>query len=119
MSSDLPTQMTIWHNPRCRKSREALALLQDAGHQPAVRLYLAETPSEAEIVALRNALGVTADAMMRRGEKVFKELGLATASEDALIDAMVAHPILIERPVLINEGKAVIGRPPEQVLDIV
>ena len=114
----IPTQMTLWHNPRCRKSREALALLQDAGHQPAVRLYLVDTPSEDEIVALRNALGVTADEMMRRGEKVFKELNLAVASEAELIDAMVAHPILIERPVLINSGHAVIGRPPERVLEI-
>lgn len=114
----MPTQMTIWHNPRCRKSRETLALLQDAGHQPAVRLYLADTPREAEIIAVRNALGVTADAMMRKGEAVFKDLGLATASEDALIDAMVAHPILIERPILIHDGKAAIGRPPENVLKI-
>lgn len=115
----MPTQMTIWHNPRCRKSREALAVLNDAGHQPAVRLYLKDAPSEAEIVAVRNALGVTADAMMRKGEAVFKELGLGTASEEALIDAMVAHPILIERPILIENGKAVIGRPPERVLEIV
>jgi len=115
----IPTQMTIWHNPRCSKSREALAVLQDAGHQPAVRLYLKDTPSAAEIIALRNALGVTADEMMRKGEKLFRELGLGTATEDALIDAMAAHPILIERPVLINAGKAVIGRPPARVMEIV
>ena len=111
--------ITIWHNPRCRKSREALALLQDAGHQPAVRLYLKDAPSEAEIIALRNTLGVTATDMMRKGEAVFKELGLATAEEDDLIAAMVAHPILIERPIVLNEGKAAIGRPPEDVLTIV
>lgn len=115
----LPTQMTLWHNPRCSKSRQALALLQEAGHQPAVRLYLKDAPSEAEIVAVRNALGVTADEMMRKGETVFKELGLATATEAGLIDAMVAHPILIERPVLLNDGRAVLGRPPERVLEIV
>ncbi|MCF2872529.1 arsenate reductase (glutaredoxin) [Octadecabacter sp. G9-8] len=115
----MPSQMTIWHNPRCAKSRETLALLQDAGHQPAVRLYLTDTPSEAEVIAVRNALGVTADDMMRKGEKIFRELNLATATEDQLIDAMVAHPILIERPVLLNNGKAAIGRPPERVLDIV
>ena len=83
-----------------------------------MRLYLKDAPSEAEIVAVRNALGVTADEMMRKGEKVFKELGLATATEAELIDAMVAHPILIERPVLIHDGKAAIGRPPENVLGI-
>lgn len=115
----MPAQMTIWHNPRCSKSRQTLALLQDAGHQPAVRLYLADPPSEAEVIAVRNALGVTADVMMRKGEKLFKELGLGTASEADLIDAMVTHPILIERPILINDGKAAIGRPPEAVLKIV
>ncbi len=115
----MPLQMTIWHNPRCAKSRAALALLQDAGHQPSVRPYLADAPSEAEVVAVRNALGVTADEMMRKGEKLFKELGLATVTEAELVDAMVAHPILIERPIVIKDGKAVIGRPPERVLDII
>ena len=111
--------MMLWHNPRCSKSREALKLLQEGGHQPAVRLYLKDTPSEAEVITLRNMLGVTADAMMRRGEKVFKELGLESADEDALIAAMVAHPILIERAILVNGDRAVIGRPPERVLEIV
>lgn len=110
--------MTIWHNPRCAKSRAALALLQDAGHQPSVRLYLKDVPTEAEIVAVRNALGVTADDMIRKGEKVFKDLDLRTASEDDLIKAMVANPILIERPILVHDTKAAIGRPPERVLDI-
>ncbi len=115
----MPTQMTLWHNPRCSKSRQTLALLQAAGHQPAVRLYLQEPPSADEIVAVRNALGVTADEMMRKGEKLFKELGLGTATEAEQIEAMATHPILIERPVLINAGQARIGRPPEQVLEIV
>ena len=115
----MPTQLTIWHNPRCTKSRETLALLQARGLQPAVRLYLVDAPSEAEIVAVRNALGVTADAMIRKGEKAFRELGLGSASEAELIDAMVAHPILIERPIVILDGRAAIGRPPEAVLAIV
>ena len=114
----MPTQMTLWHNPRCTKSRETLKLLQEAGHQPSVRLYLKDAPNEADIIAVRNALGVTADAMMRKGEKLFKELSLGTASEADLIDAMVAHPILIERPILLNDGKAAIGRPPEAVLNV-
>jgi len=114
----IPTQTTLWHSPRCTKSRQTLALLQEKGIQPAVRLYLKDAPTEAEIVAVRNTLGVTADAMMRKGETLFKELGLGTASEEALIAAMAAHPILIERPVLIHSGKAAIGRPPEAVLDI-
>ena len=115
----MTTQMTLWHNPRCSKSRAALALLQENGHQPAVRHYLKDTPSEAEIIAVRNALGVTADEMMRKGEKLFKELGLSTATEAELINAMVTHPILIERAILLNNGKAAIGRPPETVLTIV
>jgi arsenate reductase len=115
----MPTQLTIWHNPRCTKSRETLTLLQARGLQPAVRLYLVDAPSEAEIVAVRNALGVTADAMIRKGEKAFRELGLGSASEAELIDAMVAHPILIERPIVILDGRAAIGRPPEAVLAIV
>lgn len=115
----MPTQLTIWHNPRCTKSRETLALLQMRGLQPTVRLYLVDAPSEAEIVAVRNALGVTADAMMRKSEKVFRELGLGTAGEAELIDAMVAHPILIERPIVMMDGRAAIGRPPEAVLGVV
>ena len=115
----MPTQLTIWHNPRCTKSRQTLALLQENNHQPAVRLYLTDAPSEAEIVTVRNALGVTADAMMRKNEKLFRELRLRSANEADLIAAMVAHPILIERPIVINNGKAAIGQPPEAVLDIV
>ncbi len=111
--------MTLWHNPRCSKSRQALALLQQAGHQPAVRLYLKETPSVDEIVTVRNLLDVTADAMMRKGEALFRELGLAASGEEALIAAMAAHPILIERPILIRDSAAVIARPPERALEIV
>jgi arsenate reductase len=114
----MPTQLTIWHNPQCAKSRETLALLQARGLQPAVRLYLIDAPSEAEIVTVRNALGVTADAMIRKGEKVFGELGLGSAREAELIDAMLAHPILIERPIVMLDGRAAIGRPPEAVLAI-
>lgn len=114
----MPTQTTLWHNPRCSKSRQTLALLQDRGVQPAVRLYLKDAPSADEIVAVRNALGGTADDMVRRGEATFRDLGLATATEAELIEAMAAHPILIERPVLIHNGQAAIGRPPERVLNI-
>ena len=112
----MPSQMTIWHNPRCAKSRAALALLQDAGHQPSVRLYLADPPNEAEVVAVRNALGVTADEMMRKGEKLFKELGLATVTETELVDAMVAHPWLtlvsttVRLTTYVEEGQSEQGR---------
>jgi len=114
----MPTQLTIWHNPRCSKSRQALALLQERGLQPAVRLYLKDPPSEDEIIAVRNALGVTADQMMRKGETLFKALDLGRAREDDLIAAVAANPILIERPVLLNGGKAALGRPQERGLAI-
>ncbi|MCL4135404.1 UNVERIFIED_CONTAM: hypothetical protein GTU68_029937, partial [Idotea baltica] len=109
---------TLWHNPRCAKSRATLALLQDNGVQPSVRLYLQDPPSEAEIIAVRRVLDVTADAMMRKGDALFRDLGLRTAPEDQLIDAMIANPILIERPIFMQNGKAAIGRPPENVLAI-
>lgn len=115
----IPSQPTIWHNPRCRKSREALALLQDQGIQPIVRLYLKDAPSKDEITALRDVLGITANAMIRKGGQVYKDLELSDANEAELIAAMAENPILIERPVFIHDGKAAIGRPPETVLEIV
>ena len=109
--------ITLWHNPRCSKSRQALALLQAAGAQVTVRNYLDDAPSVAELQAAQRALGnPPAAEMMRTGEKLFKELGLSKNSPDvALFDAMAAHPILIERPIAFKDGKAAIGRPPEQV----
>ena len=105
----------IWHNPRCSKSRQTLALLEE----PDVRLYLTDPPSEAEIREVLSLLGIEAAALMRTGEKVFKELGLSKSdAPDALIAAMAANPILIERPIVFANGKARIGRPPEAVLEI-
>lgn len=109
-----------WHNPRCSKSRQALALLEERGADVTVRRYLEDAPTEAELTALRAAMG-NPDVidMMRKGEKRFKELGLnAGMPESELILAMAANPILIERPVAIAGDRAVIGRPPEQVLDL-
>ena len=110
--------LTLWHNPRCSKSRQALALLEDGGHGPSVRLYLTNPPTEDEIRGLLAKLGVEPRALMRRGEKIYRELGLADVDDTALIVAMATHPILIERPVLLAGEKAVIGRPPEAVLDL-
>jgi arsenate reductase len=105
----------IWHNPRCSKSRQTLALLTD----PTVRLYLKDAPSEAEITQALRLLGLPARALLRKGEAIYKELGLADMTDEAqLIAAMAAHPILIERPIVFANGKARIGRPPETVLDI-
>ena len=115
----MAVSVTIWHNPRCSKSRATLALLEEQGVDPVVRLYREDAPSEAEIREALSMLGVSAVALVRKGEAVFKELGLSKdSSEDELISAMAAHPVLIERPVVISAGKAALGRPPESVLEI-
>ncbi len=110
-----------WHNPRCSKSRQALALLEESGQNLRVRRYLEDAPTADELRAVREAMGTPpVKGMMRKGEKVFRELGLSAAEDDdALIEAMVAHPILIERPVAIAGDRAVIGRPPERVLELI
>ena len=112
--------MEFWHNPRCRKSREALALLQDKGVEPEVREYLKSPPGADELRTVIAKLGLSsARDLMRKGEAEYKDQGLKDISdEDALIKAMAATPKLIERPVLINGPKAAIGRPPETVLDV-
>jgi arsenate reductase (glutaredoxin) len=108
--------ITLWHNPRCSKSRQALALIEEAGVDVSLRHYLEDAPTRDEIIAARDALGLRAIEMMRTGEKVFKEMGLTKDSpEETLIDAMAAHPILIERPIAFGQSGAVIGRPPEAV----
>jgi len=110
----------IFHNPRCSKSRATLALLQERGYQPKIRLYLEDPPGSAELRAVLKKLGMTARDVMRKGEAEYRELGLADPSldESTLIAAMSEHPRLIERPIVISGGKAAIGRPPESVLDI-
>jgi arsenate reductase len=111
--------LTIWHNPRCSKSRQTLALLTDNGHTPEIVKYLDTGPNADQIRTVLAALNLPAPKLMRTGEKLFKELGLTkTDSDETLIAAMVANPILIERPVVINGTRAAIGRPPEAVLDI-
>lgn len=110
--------LTLWHNPRCGKSRAALALLTERGLSPTVRLYLKEPPTESEIVALLRQLEVPAIGLVRTGERLFRELDLADSDDTALVAAMAAHPILIERPILVTGDRAVIGRPPEKILDL-
>ena len=108
---------TIWHNPRCSKSRQTLALLEERGIGPIVRLYLDDAPSTNEVAEVLQQLGIKPWELLRRGENVFKELGLdKDAADEALIEAMSANPILIERPIVINGGDAALGRPPESVL---
>jgi arsenate reductase len=111
--------ITIWHNPHCSKSRQTLALLMGNGHVPNVVKYLDTGPRIDQIRAVLVALDVPAIDLMRIGEKLFKELGLSkTDSDEILINAMAANPILIERPVVLCGSRAAIGRPPESVLDI-
>lgn len=112
--------MQYLHNPRCSKSRQGLALLAENNIQPEVIEYLKTPLDKAAIKTLAKALG-TSDLreMMRVKEAEYKDLDLVNASQDGLLEAMVKVPKLIERPVLINGDKAIIGRPPEQLLDIV
>lgn len=114
------TDLILYHNPRCSKSRGALELLQARSMQPTVVRYLDTPPSEAELHALLAKLGLSARQLLRTGEEEYQSLGLAdTALTDAqIIAAMARHPRLIERPILIAGDKAVIGRPPEKVLEL-
>ena len=112
--------ITILHNPRCSKSRQTLALIQEQGIEPDVREYLKQPLSAAELSNLIEQLGVEVKALVRSKEDEFKATGLDlnSASADELIAAMVATPKLMERPVVISDKGARIGRPPEQVLEI-
>ena len=112
--------VTIYHNPRCSKSRQTLQLLKDRGIEPTIIEYL-QTPPDAETLkGILAKLGLSPRQLMRRKEDAYSANGLADDSldEDQLIDAMVANPILIERPIVLANGKAALGRPPENVLEI-
>jgi|SRR6185312_1282607 len=110
----------IYHNNRCSKSRATLALLQEHGGEVEVIDYLDTPPSATELATLLKQLGMTPRQLLRKGEDDYLALGLDAPSldDEALIAAMVAHPKLIERPIVVTNGKAVIGRPPESVLAI-
>ncbi|GAA3579567.1 arsenate reductase (glutaredoxin) [Gibbsiella greigii] len=113
--------VTIYHNPRCSKSRETLGLLEQRGIAPHVVRYLDTPPSVAELKTLLQALGIhSARELMRKKEEEYKTLGLAdeSLSEAQLLQAMVENPKLIERPIVVKGNQARIGRPPEQVLEI-
>jgi len=112
--------VTIYHNPRCSKSRQALTLLRDKGVEPQIIEYLKTPPDTATLEHLLTMLGLEPRGLMRKKEKEFKEndLGNPDLSRDALIAAMIAHPKLIERPIVVKDDKAALGRPPEAVLDI-
>lgn len=113
--------VTIWHNPNCGTSRNALALLRERGIEPEVVLYLKNPPDRDTLLATIRATGQPARALLREKEKLCGELGLddPTKTEDELVDAMLAHPVLINRPVVITPEGARLGRPVERVLEVI
>jgi arsenate reductase len=112
--------VAIYHNPRCSKSRQTLKLLQDNGVEPEVIEYLKTPPDRATLERILDMLGIQPRELMRKKEREYKDNNLADPSltRDQLIDALLAHPKLIERPIVIKNGKAALGRPPEQILEI-
>lgn len=113
------TEVTVWHNARCSKSRGACSLLAERGVDATIVRYLDTPPTREQIEEVLRLLGADDPReMMRTFEPVYRELDLATADRAALIDAMVAHPILIERPIVIRGNSAVVARPPERLLEL-
>lgn len=109
----------IYHNPRCSKSRATLELLRQHHIEPEIIDYLAKPPTTAELQQLLNQLNLKAHELVRRKESIFTELNLDTADDKTLIQAMSAHPKLIERPIVTNGQKAILGRPPENILELI
>ena len=112
--------VTIYHNPRCSKSRQTLALLRERGIEPEIVEYLKTPPDAGTLRTLLARLGLDARGLMRRREKAYRENGLddPALDEDALIAAMAANPVLIERPIVVSGDRAALGRPPENALAI-
>ena len=112
--------VTMYHNPRCSKSRQALKLLQERGIEPKIVEYLKTPPDAKTLKSILKKLGMDPRSLMRRKEAPYKELNLAddSLSTDALVGSMVENPILIERPIVLANDKAALGRPPEKVLEI-
>lgn len=111
--------MKIYHNPRCSKSRQTLALIQEKGVEPEVVLYLENIPTVNELKDLLSKLDISPMQLIRKGEKDWKENYKGKElSDEKLIEAMVAYPKLIERPIVVKDNKAVLGRPPENALEL-
>ena len=112
--------VTIYHNPRCSKSRQTLALIEDKGIEPLVIEYLKTPPSQEKLTSILEQLGMAPRDLLRKGEALYKDLKLddPALSDGEIIAAMVENPILIERPIVLSGGKACLGRPPENVIDI-
>jgi len=111
-------EITIWHNPKCSKSREAIAILDASGCESKIVKYLETSPNTQEIKKVLMMLGINARALMRIKEELYKELKLGEEpNEERLIEAMAQNPKLIERPIIIKGNKAIIGRPPSLIVD--
>lgn len=109
----------IYHNPRCGKSRETLKILENKSEQVEIVEYLKHTPSKIRLVAIIEMLGISPLELIRKGEKIYKENYKGkNLSDDEWVNVMLENPILIERPIVIKNGRAAIGRPPESVLEI-
>jgi len=117
---DTMSEVTIYHNPRCSKSRQTLALIEENGVQPRVIHYLDTPPSTTELRSLLQLLGLDARSLLRTKEAPYAELDLEDAikSEDDILQAISTHPILLERPIVVRANRAIIGRPPENVLEL-
>lgn len=114
------SKFTIYHNPRCSKSRNTLALLQEHGVSPDIVLYLETPPDRKQIRNLLSMLGMSAGDLVRRGEQDYKSCGLdRNSTDEEIVNAMATHPRLIERPIVVKGRKAVLGRPPENVLELI
>jgi len=107
--------ITIYHNPKCSNSRGCLALIREAGHEPRVIEYLKTPPSRDALEALVRRMGVAPRELIRAKEAAYAELGLADADDAALLDAMAAHPVLINRPIVVTDNAARLCRPPDRV----
>jgi arsenate reductase len=110
--------VTIYHNPKCSNSRGTLDLIRAAGIAPTIVEYLATPPARAELADLLQRAGLSPRQAIRAKETLYRELNLAAADDDALLDAMVAHPVLIERPLVVTPKGVRLCRPPERVLDL-
>ena len=112
--------VTIYHNPRCTKSRQTLELLRERGLEPNIIEYLKNPPAKSEMAGILALLGLRPRELMRKKEAEYKASGLDAPglSDEQLLDALLEHPVLIERPIVLADGKAAIGRPPENVLEI-
>jgi arsenate reductase len=114
------SEFAIYHNPRCSKSRNTLGILTEKGIEPDIVLYLETKPDRQELKGLLRKLSLSAGQLVRRGEEAYKACGLSAASsEEEIIDAMAEFPKLIERPIVVRGERAVLGRPPENVLELI